>query len=236
MRYEKPLQGAVLIKRYKRFLADVVLPSGEQITVHCPNTGAMTNCIVPNSPCWILESGNAKRKYRFGWELATTPCGFLAGINTLRANALTVEAIDNGTVKELEGYTELSTEQRYGSENSRVDIVLQGRGAPCYVEVKSVTLSDGEGCGYFPDAVSVRACKHLRELMTVREEGARAVLFFCVQHTGIRSVSPARHIDPKYAALLAEAMHRGVEVIAYATQICVDRGEVALINPLPVRV
>ena len=233
MRYEKPLQGAVLLKRYKRFLADVELPDGEILTVHCPNTGAMRNCLVPGSPCWILDSGNDKRKYRFTWELATTACGHLAGINTLRANKLALEAIQQGRVEPLRGYTELSTEQKYGNERSRVDIALNGSEGWCYVEVKSVTLAE-QGQGYFPDTVSTRASKHLRELMAMVAAGHRAMLFFCVQHTGISEVAPAKHLDEQYASLFAEAVSRGVEVVAYAADIQVHSNEITLRERLPV--
>ncbi|MGQ9425782.1 DNA/RNA nuclease SfsA [Gilvimarinus sp. F26214L] len=210
---------ATFLRRYKRFLADVRLEDGREITVHCPNTGAMTNCLVPNSPCWISESHNTKRKYPHTWEIATTPCGNMAGINTNRANHLVQDAIRAGLVHQLEGYRSLASEVRYGSESSRIDLLLEDHpnrpGQRCYVEVKNVTFGFPDGRGLFPDAVSARASKHLRELMAVAEEGHRAVLFFCVQHSGIEWVEAAQEVDPAYAEGVQEALARGVEVIAY---------------------
>jgi len=223
MQYEKPLTEAVLLSRYKRFLADIKLKSGEKLTVHCPNTGSMKNCLVPGSPCWISESDNPKRKYKYTLEQVTTACGSRAGINTGRANGLVVEAINTGVINELQGFGELLTEQRYGEENSRVDILLREQSNFCYVEVKSVTLAEDNRRGYFPDSVSARAAKHLRELMWVVEQGARACLCFCVQHSGIDSVAPAEHIDAVYAKTLREAVTAGVELIAYQADISAEK-------------
>lgn len=224
MKFKPALQKAILLKRYKRFLADVQLEDGSEITVHCPNTGSMKNCIVPNSPCWISDSNNPKRKYRYTWEIATVPGRKKAGINTSRANALVVEAIENNnTVAELQGYDTLKTEVAYGKEKSRIDILLsdnqQGDDRLCYVEVKNVTLAEKNGLGLFPDAVSDRGLKHLRELMACVAEGHRAVLFYCVQHTGIQKVTCADEIDPAYSAMLREAVKAGVEVIAYKAKL-----------------
>ncbi len=236
MKFDPPLQKAQLLTRYKRFLADVKLANDEIITVHCPNTGSMKNCVVENSHCWISDSHNPKRKYRFTWELATTPCGSLAGINTGRANKLVLEAIERGVIKELCGYQSIKPEQKYGEENSRIDILLSGhpeRGAEkCYVEVKSVTLAGEHRKGYFPDSVSDRAVKHMRELMVVKAAGQRAVLLFCVQHTGIDSVSPADDIHPKYGEVLRLAMAEGVEAIAYKAEI--SEGNIALVKRVSV--
>ena len=231
MKFKPPLQRAVFRKRYQRFLADVILPGGQTITVHCPNTGSMLNCLLPDSPCWLSHSDNPKRKYAYTWEIATTPNRKKAGINTARANALVMEAINNGVVGELQGYRELHSEVAYGQEKSRIDILLKHharrRQQHCYVEVKNVTLAETDGRGLFPDAVSERGSKHLRELISVRRQGHRAVLFFCVQHTGIRWVEPAREIDAVYAQTLQQAITAGVEVIAYrgtlsARQISLD--------------
>ncbi|TQV68291.1 DNA/RNA nuclease SfsA [Exilibacterium tricleocarpae] len=223
MKFAPPLQQAVLLKRYKRFLADVTLDSGEQTTIHCPNTGSMKNCILEGSPCWFSTSANPKRKYPYTWEIATTPAGALAGINTGRSNALVVEAVETGVITELQGYETLRTEVAYGAERSRIDILLQGRagetGARCYVEVKNVTLEDTGGRGLFPDAVSARGTKHLRELMGVVAGGDRAVLLYCVQHTDIRWVEPADTIDPHYGETLREAVALGVEVVAYRASL-----------------
>jgi sugar fermentation stimulation protein A len=233
MKFKPSLQPATLLRRYKRFLADIELPTGERVTIHCPNTGSMKNCIVENSPCWYSISDNPNRKYPYTWEIATVPNGYLAGINTGRANALVEEAINNGLVAELSGYKHIKREVKYGAENSRIDFLLSDeKRADCYVEVKSVTLAFENCQGFFPDAVSTRGTKHLRELMGMVDAGHRAVLFFCVQHTGIISVAPADDIDPVYAATLREANNRGVEVLAYQAEISAE--EIVLTKAIPV--
>lgn len=213
---------AVLIKRYKRFLADVALPNGDTLTVHCPNTGAMTGCADPGSQVWLSTSDNTKRKYANTWELARTAAGHWIGIHSAKANALVLEAIEKGVIRQLQGYSQLRTEVKYGEEKSRIDVWLEDEdGQQCFVEVKSVTLLQaGEtGLGVFPDAVSARGAKHLRELMAVKKQGHRAVLLFCVQHSGIDKVAPADNIDPCYADTFREALAAGVEVYAYRADI-----------------
>ncbi len=237
MRFEPPFQRGVLLRRYKRFLADIRLECGKEITIHCPNTGSMKNCLAQNSPCWFSESDNAKRKYPNTWEIATTPEGDLAGVNTGLANKLVVEAIESGVISELQDYQTLKTEVRYGEEKSRIDIFLcDERHRDCYVEVKNVTLRDDtdaiEGRGLFPDSVSARGTKHLRELALMVEQGHRAVLLFCVQHSGIKRVSPAVEIDPLYASTLREVMAKGVEVYAYQAELSAH--EIVLKRSLPV--
>lgn len=236
MRCEPRLQQGTLLRRYKRFLADVRLANGEVITIHCPNTGSMKACVLEDSPCWFSQSDNPGRKYAHTWEIATTPAGHLAGVNTGRANALVEEGIVTGVIGELQGYSRLQREVRYGEERSRIDLLLSGKaGAPdCYVEVKNVTLCEGEGQGLFPDAVSVRGTRHLRELALMVTQGYRAVLLFCVQHSGITRVSPAAVIDPVYARTLQEVVASGVEVYAYQADLSPD--EIVLRRPLPVGV
>ncbi len=234
MKFDPPLNQATLLRRYKRFLTDVQLPDGTQTTLHCPNTGSMTNCLVEHSQCWYSTSDNPKRKYPGTWELATTPCGHWAGINTSRANQLVEEALLAGVVPELNGFDSFKREVRYGGENSRVDFLLHYGDVRCYLEVKSVTLGEADGCGYFPDAVSERARKHLRELTQLVHSGHRAVLFYCVQHTGIQRVLPADHIDPAYGQALREAATAGVEILAYRATISPD--EIRLCDPIPVEV
>lgn len=223
VKFKPPLQRATFLRRYKRFLADVEFADGGQQTIHCPNTGSMRNCLVPGSPCWISKSDNPKRKYAYTWEIATVPGGCKAGINTSRANSLVVEAIQSGTVQELQGYPSLQTEVGYGREKSRIDIYLadhpRRQQKNCYVEVKNVTLAEADKRGLFPDAVSTRGSKHLRELMAVKAEGHRAVLFFCVQHNGIDWVEAAADIDPEYTATLSQAVKQGVEVLAYRAEL-----------------
>lgn len=232
MKFEFPLQKGQWIKRYKRFMVDLTLPDGAELTVHSANTGSMKNCYVEGGDAWYWDSKNEKRKYPHSLELTQTPSGHVACINTSRPNYLAVEAIENSTVKELQDYTELKTEVRYGDERSRIDILLSGGKKDIYVEVKNTTLlektvdeepdengSTNEGIGYFPDSVSDRASKHLRELMRMVELGHRAVIFFCVNHTGIKKVKPADHIDKVYGQLLREANNKGVEILAYSSYI-----------------
>ena len=230
---EQPWQSGRLVRRYKRFLADVRLDNGRVMTVHCPNTGSMKNCILPDSPCWFSHSNNPKRKYSHTWEVATVPLGHRAGINTGKANQLVAEAIDTGIITELQGYQERRAEVPYGKA-SRVDWLLLGQSRQCYLEVKSVTLMDLPGEGLFPDTISERASRHLRDLMAEARRGHRAVLLFCVQHTGIRWVAPAEAIDPAYAQQLRIAADAGVELLAYAARIEPETSEISLVRKLPV--
>ncbi|MZI92565.1 DNA/RNA nuclease SfsA [Vibrio sp. CAIM 722] len=227
MKFIPPLKKAKLIKRYKRFLADVETESGEQFTLHCANTGAMTGCAEPGSTIWYSTSDNPKRKYPHSWEITQTAQGDKIGINTSRANQLAVEAIENGTILELQNYDQLHTEVKYGIENSRIDILLTSQTEPkCYIEVKSVTLLDDNvlaveenselrGQGFFPDAKTLRGQKHLRELTEMVKNESRAVLLYVVLHSGIEKVSPALHIDAEYSRLLTMAQEAGVEVLCY---------------------
>ena len=232
MQFDPPLQPAILLKRYKRFLADVVTPDGRELTLHCPNTGAMTGCAAPGDTVWYSTSDNAKRKYAHTWELTETQQGAVICVNTLRANSLAKEAISAGIIPELSGYNQLKSEVKYGDEGSRIDFMLQAEDRPeCYIEVKSVTLAEQEN-GYFPDAVTLRGQKHLRELMSVAAAGKRAVLLFAVLHSAIERFSPARHIDPKYAQLLNEAQKQGVEVFAYKAELSADN--MTLRSSLPI--
>ncbi|MDO6640989.1 MULTISPECIES: DNA/RNA nuclease SfsA [unclassified Shewanella] len=219
MDFSPPLQQGTLLRRYKRFLADVQLDDGSEITIHCPNTGSMKNCLFPGETVWFSSSDNPKRKYPNTWELSATPDNHLIGINTGRANALAEEAISNGVITELSGYASLKREVKYGDENSRIDILLSDETKPlCYVEIKSCTLLE-QAVGYFPDSVTTRGQKHLRELMHMASLGHRAVLLFVVQHSGINLVQAAAHIDPQYAQLLKQAVNSGVEVLAYQTEL-----------------
>jgi sugar fermentation stimulation protein A len=226
MKFEPPLIEAVLLRRYQRFLADVRLKDGQEMTVHCANTGSMQHCVVPGSPCWISLSDNPKRKLPGTLEITTTTLGFKAGVNTARPNQLVREGIESGLIGELQGYASLRQEVKYGSENSRIDLLLEKAGERCFVEVKNVTLERGDGLVCFPDAVTSRGAKHLRELMAMVAEGYRAVLVFCVQHSGATSAAVAADIDPLYAQTLADALAGGVEVLAYGCSL--SAGEIAL--------
>ncbi len=234
MKYETPLIRVKLLKRYKRFLADVVMEDGTHITVHTPNTGAMLGCAEPDSYIWIRNSGNPKRKYLFSWEMSELPSGKLVGVNTGLANHLVAEAISNGVVETLSSYGEIKTEVPYGQERSRIDLLLKdasGGLADCYVEVKNVTARDGR-YAIFPDAVTTRGAKHLRELIHMVAQGARGVIFFSVQREDVEVFRPARDIDPAYAKTLIKALDHGVEVLAYRASISPQ--EVVLKDALPI--
>lgn len=216
MQFPEPLIGATLIKRYKRFLADVALDDGSELTAHCPNTGSLLGCHTPGSRVWLSRTDNPKRKYAHTWELVEVAGGALVGVNTGRSNALVREAVESGVIGELAGYDVMRPEVRYGVERSRADFLLTGSGAECYLEVKNVTAAVDDGIALFPDAVSTRGTKHLRELMNVLDGGAvRAVLCFCVQRGDVGEVRPADDIDADYGRTLREAVDAGVEVIAY---------------------
>jgi len=233
MKLEPILVPAKLIKRYKRFLADVIHPELGEITVHCPNTGSMKNCWGEGWTAWLLDSNNPKRKYRYTWVLSETPDGKMIGVNTHFANQIVVEAIKNSQISQLSDFENVQTEVKYGEENSRIDVLLTNKqGKKTFVEVKSVTLLEENGDGFFPDAVSTRGQKHLRELMNCVENGDRAVLLFLVQHSGIERVMAAEHIDPKYAELLKEAKEKGVKIIAYRSKM--NEKELILDKELPV--
>jgi len=238
MQFEGGLQEGILVKRYKRFLADIETSDDSLITIHCPNTGSMKNCQEPGSRIWYSTSSNLKRKYPHTWEIVEVDSRYSVGINTGLANKLTREAIESGVVKQLQGYAELRTEVAYGQERSRIDILLDGSqredSPACYVEVKNVSLGVGEGRGLFPDAVTTRGHKHLRELLQMRNQGYRAVLFFSVQHSGIDRVSPADEIDPVYGELLRKAASGGVEIMAYRAEFDVERSMIRLDKEVPV--
>lgn len=230
------LQKGRLIKRYKRFLADITTEEGKEITIHCPNTGAMTNCQEPGSVVWYSTSANPKRKYPNTWEIVQTPDATI-GINTGLSNHLVREAISNGLVTELDDYKTLRSEVKYGEQNSRVDLLLensQQQLPDCYVEVKNVSLCIGGGAGIFPDAKTVRGQKHLQELTLMKEQGLRAALVFCVQHTEIKTVSPADAIDPEYGRLLRIAAAAGVEIFAYGAEFDFESASIVLNKSLPV--
>lgn len=219
MRYETPLIEGRLIRRYKRFLADVELADGSTLTAHTPNTGSLAGCCIPGSRVWLRDSGNPERKYRFGWELVEPRAGVLVGINTGLPSVLVQEALAEHRIKELEGYDHVRPEVKYGKENSRIDLLLTSPGRPdCYVENKNVTLAE-DGIAYFPDAVSTRAAKHLRELEHVVAGGGRGVIFFCVQRSDATEVRPADHIDPDYGRALRHALEHGVEAVALGADV-----------------
>ena len=232
MKLQPKLLSASLVKRYKRFFSDVITEQGEVLTLHCPNTGSMKNCLVVDSTCWYSLSTNPKRKLPGTLELVTTEYGNLAGINTHRANQLVKEAILANKISALTGYKDLRSEVKYGKEKSRIDLLLEdSHKGQCYIEVKNVTLEGPDGLVMFPDAVTTRGTKHLRELMDVVDQGHRAVLFFCVQVNNALKMEVASHIDPEYAKTLAEAVAVGVEVIAWRADLSAQ--EIVLSQAIP---
>jgi len=239
MNFPEALVQGRLIRRYKRFLADVRLPDGREVTAHCPNTGSMLGCQPDNARVWLTPSNNPKRKLKYTWELVETGPGQLACVNTARPNAQAREAIEAGRVPELAGYDGCRSEVRYGEEKSRIDLLLSDHPSQpdAWVEVKNVTLAEGHE-GFFPDAVTTRGQKHLRELKAQVANGDRGVLFFVVNHTAIEEVRPADHIDARYGELLREVVEAGVEVLAYRAELASGDGEptgsLALGEPVPV--
>lgn len=213
MRFEEVLVPATLVRRYKRFLADVELANGEIVTAHCANSGSMMGLAVPGSRVWLSPNRNPKAKLDWRWELEECEGG-LVGINTSHPNRIVEEAIRAGQIAELTGYESLRREVPYG-KNSRIDILLEGEKGLCFVEVKNVTLRRGDRAE-FPDAVTARGAKHLDEMAEQVALGHRAVMLYLIQRSDCETFSVAGDIDPAYAAALARATAAGVEAYAYA--------------------
>ena len=218
MKFETPLIEGRLVKRYKRFFADVELPSGEVVTAHCPNTGAMAGIKDPGLRVWIEPSNNPKRKLKFTWEIVEVD-GELIGTHPARANALAEEAVLAGKIAELTGYEGLRREVKYG-ENSRIDLLLESEGQPpCWVEVKNVHWMRQPGLAEFPDGVTSRGAKHLGELAAQVAKGDRAVQLFIVQRGDCTRFTTAGDLDPVYDETIRSAMKAGVEVLAYGCAV-----------------
>ena len=240
MEFPDPLSPGRLIKRYKRFLADVEIPSPDgttrQITAHCPNPGAMTGLSDPDSEVWLSPARNPDRKLKFTWEVIRVG-PHMVGINTGHPNAIAREAIEAGQIPELVGYQSLRREVKYG-ENSRIDILLEDPDRPpCYVEIKNVHLRRDaraiNGLAEFPDSVTARGAKHLRELARCVTGGARAVMLYVVQRNDCESFRLADDIDPNYVAEFQQARHLGVEAICYACEV--SENSVKIVRPLPIK-
>ena len=230
MRFPAPLFPATLVRRYKRFLADVVLPSGETVTVHCANPGSMIGLNTAGARVWLSKSANPNRKLAHSWELIEVDLGGgaeLVGINTIHPNALAAEAIAAGAVAELAGYASMRREVKYG-KNSRVDFLLEAPARPpCYVEIKNVHLMRQPGLAEFPDAVTKRGAKHLVELGAAVAAGSRAVMLYLIQIGSARRFALARDIDPGYGRAFDAARVAGVEAVAYRCGISREGIEVA---------
>lgn len=216
MKFEKLIKGK-LIKRYKRFLADIILENEDEITAHVPNSGAMTSCIEENCDVWVTFHDNPKRKLKYTLELTKMGENLIC-TNTQVANKIAIEAIENGTIKELQGYTSLKPEQKYGNQNSRIDILLEKDDEKCFVEIKSVSLKIEDTLA-FPDAKTARGQKHLEELRDMVQEGHRAVMLYVVQRTDNLPFRIANEIDKKYNDIFKEVIKQGVEVIVYQSSI-----------------
>jgi len=225
MRFAAPLIPATLVKRYKRFLADVMLPSGEEVTAHVTNPGAMTGLATPGARVWLSKSDDPRRKLPYAWELVEVDLGAgleLVGVNTALPNRLVHAALAAGGIAECADYATIRREVKYG-KNSRVDFLLDcPQRGPCYVEVKNVHLMRTPGLAEFPDSVTARGARHMDELGDMAVAGARAVMLFLIQIGSATRFAPARDIDPAYAAALARARARGVEALAYTCALTTD--------------
>ncbi len=228
MEFKKELVHGHLIKRYKRFLADVVLDDGSEVIAHCTNSGSMKSCLEEGAEVWLSPVEDPKRKTRFTWEMIRIGEQWV-GINTSHPNALAFEWISQGLIPGLEGITGLKREVKW--EDSRFDLYGEGVNTPCFIEVKNVTLREGKKA-LFPDAVTERGRKHLNTLIRVKRSGMRAVMLYVVQRLDVHIFSPAREIDPEYGKALDEAVKRGVEIIV--AQAKVSPTEIRFHRLLPV--
>ncbi len=215
MRFQKPLVKGTLLKRYKRFLADVKLENGETVTAHCTNSGTMKTAIEEGAEVYLTHHNNPNRKTQYTWEMIKIN-GHWVGINTNHPNQIAFEAVKNGEIEKLQGYTSVKREVKKGK--SRIDIFASNEKEACFIEVKNVTMKSGKKA-VFPDAVTVRGLKHLNELIEARAEGYRAVMLYVIQRMDVDSFGPAREIDPEYSKKLDEAIEKGVEVIAVQVKV-----------------
>ena len=221
MKFQNKLVHGTLIKRYKRFLADVELDDGKIVTAHCTNSGSMKSCLENGAEVYLSPVNDKKRKTKFTWEMIKIN-GDWVGINTGNPNKLAFEAIINGLVPGLDNFDHVKREVKFG--DSRFDLYAEGDGVHCFIEVKNVTLKDGK-YAKFPDAVTTRGQKHLKTLMEVKREGLRAVMLYIIQRTDVQVFAPAREIDPEYARLLREALNAGVEIIPMQARVTPEKIE-----------
>lgn len=232
MQFAETLIPARLIRRYKRFLADIELEDGSVVTAHCANPGSMMGLAEPGMRVWVEPNDDPKKKLKHGWRLVELPGGHWAGIDTAVPNRVVGEALRAARVAGLGAYTSVRPEQRYG-ENSRIDFLLEGEGLPpAYVEVKNVHLMREAGLAEFPDSVTTRGAKHLGELARVAADGARAVMLYCIQRTDCTRMALADDIDPGYASAFRAARAAGVEAMAIACAI--SPGEITLDRAIPI--
>jgi sugar fermentation stimulation protein A len=227
MEFSGKLVHGTLIKRYKRFLADIKLDDGTEVVAHCTNSGSMKSCLENGAEVYLTPVNDPKRKTKFTWEMIKIN-GDWVGINTGNPNKLAFEAISEGTIPELSGYLNLKREVKFG--DSRFDVFAENEKEQCFIEVKNVSLKEGN-YALFPDSVTTRGQKHLRTLMEVKAKGMRAVMLYIIQRSDVKIFAPAAEIDKKYAALLKEAVNKGVEVIAM--QVKVTPEKIELLKKLP---
>jgi len=213
--FQNKLVHGTLIKRYKRFLADVRLDDGTEVVAHCTNSGSMKSCLENGAEVYLTPVTDPKRRTKFTWEMIKINGGWV-GINTANPNKLAFEAISAGLIPDLTGYTNVKREVVFG--DSRFDVYAENETEKCFVEVKNVTLKEGK-YALFPDAVTTRGQKHLKTLMEVKATGIRAVMLYIVQRTDVEVFAPARVIDPEYARVLKQAVNAGVEVIVLQVEV-----------------
>ena len=232
MRFQTPLEPATLVRRYKRFLADIRLADGREVTAHCANPGSMMGLADEGMRIWVEPNDDPKKKLKYGWRLVDHGHGHFTGVDTGLPNKALKAALMARDIPELAGYDTVLPEQKYG-ENSRIDFLLRGADLPdAYVEVKSVTLSREQGLAEFPDSVTARGAKHLHELAEMARAGHRAMLFYLVQRTDCTRLTVAADIDPTYAEALVMARLAGVEVLAYDCAITPEEVEIRRTLPL----
>ena len=227
MNFTQKLIHGTLVKRYKRFLADVILDDGTEIVAHCTNSGSMKSCLENGAEVYLTPVNNPKRKTKFTWEMIKIN-GDWVGINTGNPNKLAFEAISNGVIPELKGYTNVKREVKFG--DSRFDVFAENENEQCFVEVKNVSMKEGK-YALFPDSVTTRGQKHLKTLMEVKAKGMRAVMLYIIQRTDVKIFAPATKIDKKYSELLKEAVNAGVEIIPMQAKVTPEKIE--LIKKLP---
>lgn len=228
MQFIQDLQPGILVRRYKRFLADIRLANDKIITVHCPNSGSMLGCSEPGSPVMLSRSENPKRKYPHTLEMVQSGSTWV-GVNTSLTNRLVREALENGVIMEL-GKFDAITQEIKTSANTRLDFLLEHKGAKIFLEVKNCSLAENR-VAMFPDAVTARGTKHLRELAALKQQGNMAAVLFCVQRDDVDRFMPASHIDPLYAETLAKVAADGVMILAY--QADVSPREIKIARKLP---
>jgi len=230
MEFQKELVHGTLVKRYKRFLADVILDNGDEITAHCTNSGSMKSCLENGAEVYLSPVNDPKRKTKFTWEMIKIN-GNWVGINTGNPNKLAFEAISNGEIPGLDNYTTVRREVKFN--DSRFDVFAENESEKCFVEVKNVTLKEGE-YALFPDAVTTRGQKDLKTLVEVKKQGMRAVMLYIVQRSDVEIFAPAAKIDPDYANALKEAVSQGVEVIVMQAKVSPEKIE--LVKKLPMEI